>query len=90
MYTELTNNNSATVDLPILKKGMQGEAVRFLQQHLIAYDYLCAHLLSGRFDSQTEKSVQNLQRDNGLVIDGIVGFYTWRTISSMIPVVIVE
>lgn len=58
-----------TVPQRTLKRGMRGEDVKWLQWKLgISYD--------GIFGAQTEKSVKDFQRNNALVVDGIVGAKT--------------
>ena len=38
---------------------------------------------NGIFDSETEKSVKELQKNAGLAVDGIVGDRTWFELSKM-------
>lgn len=73
------------VSLPRLVRGDQGEAVRFLQQLLIALGY------DVRFDADygpsTENAVRSFQeyrRDLAQVVDGKVGTLTWRALGDEI------
>jgi peptidoglycan hydrolase-like protein with peptidoglycan-binding domain len=53
---------------PALKRGMGGEDVKKLQEKLF---------VTGTFDTRTEEAIRALQKNHGLVPDGIVGPYTW-------------
>ncbi|NER24912.1 MAG: peptidoglycan-binding protein [Symploca sp. SIO1B1] len=78
-----------TTHLPQLQSGMAGEAVRFLQQFLIARGYNL--VFDGQFGPQTEEAVSYFQHHynhfgqsnpDSLLVDGIVGKQTWRAISN--------
>jgi peptidoglycan hydrolase-like protein with peptidoglycan-binding domain len=70
---------SSKIELPVLKIGVAGEAVRFLQQRLLAYGY---HIqFTGQFGPQLDEAVKDFQyRYGGLLIDGVVGVQTWRAL----------
>jgi peptidoglycan hydrolase-like protein with peptidoglycan-binding domain len=68
---------TATRELPTLKRGDSGSAVRLLQNLLISLNYLNRDLASGSFLDYTDTAVRNFQREYGLVADGIVGIKTW-------------
>lgn len=78
--------NSITAnDLPLLRQGDSGEAVRLLQQMLLGYSEITQFPGSGSddsFDGQfgpiTENSVKAFQSYAGLNQDGEVGKNTWR------------
>lgn len=55
----------------ILKKGMQGEDVRQLQQHLFDLGYPLK--VDGIFGQETETVVRQFQEDEQLTVDGVVG-----------------
>lgn len=59
--------------LPLLKYGMQGDAVGILQ-------LLMGVKITYVFDKSTEEAVKAYQKKFGLVTDGRVGSYTWGTI----------
>jgi peptidoglycan hydrolase-like protein with peptidoglycan-binding domain len=71
---------STPASLPILRPGMEGEAVRFLQQRLTA-KRVYSGPISGVFGPQTEAAVRQLQRTNNLTVDGIVGPATWNVLN---------
>lgn len=72
------NEEVCNVDLKVLKKGSEGDAVKSLQILLIGYGYSCGSWgADGDFGSATDKAVKAYQKDNGLVVDGIVGPATW-------------
>ena len=68
-----------------LKRGMKGDAVRWLQWQLTACGYDLK--IDGSFGSLTESAVRVFQRDRKALIDGVagritknlleVGFYSW-------------
>lgn len=64
------------VDLPILKKGSKGEAVKTLQRLLNILCFSCG-IVDGIFGADTKKGVQDFQKSCGLTQDGIVGRQTW-------------
>lgn len=67
---------TTSASLPILRPGMEGDAVRFLQQRLRAKQ-LYNGPIDGIFGRQTEAAVRQLQQSNNLLVDGIVGPATW-------------
>ena len=65
---------------PELKRGDQGDDVRFLQERLAAHlqnEGIQLSAVDGDFGPITEASVQHFQRMHGLTEDGIVGDQTW-------------
>lgn len=62
------------VEHKTLRKGMEGDEVKALQQQLIALGYdLGKWGADGDFGSATENAVKAFQKDKGLAVDGIVG-----------------
>jgi peptidoglycan hydrolase-like protein with peptidoglycan-binding domain len=65
-------------NLPVLKKGSEGNSVKALQILLIGYGYSCGRYgADGDFGDDTEKAVRAFQADRGLEVDGVVGPDTW-------------
>lgn len=64
---------------PTVRYGSTGEAVLTVQKFLAAKGYQVG-ALDSRFGSRTESCVKQFQKDNGLVVDGIVGPKTWAKI----------
>ncbi len=62
--------------LPTLKKGMNNQYVKKLQEQLNMYN--CKLKVDGDFGAITEKAVIEFQRTKGLACDGIVGLKTWN------------
>lgn len=81
----------APVDMPVLKKGSTGELVKRMQDRLFTGGYYDGELtmnnhastVDGIFGSQTETAIKNLQQNNSLLVDGIVGDRTWFEISKI-------
>lgn len=73
-YYLLTGKITAA-DMPLLKKGSQGEAVKKLQQTLNGKGYKLTE--DGDFGNKTEAAVKAFQKANGLEVDGEVGPMTW-------------
>ncbi|MDY6939700.1 MAG: peptidoglycan-binding domain-containing protein [Cyanobacteriota bacterium] len=78
------NTLTSTIDLPQLKSGFSGRAVRFLQQVLVLRYYHTSITINGQFDRPTEAAVKEFQSWNGLVADGIVGELTWQALGRYI------
>jgi len=69
---------------PVLKKESKGEYVKLLQSNLIKLGYdLGKWGIDGIFGIATEKAVKEFQKQNGLVVDGIVGEKTWGSLLKM-------
>lgn len=70
--------------LLMLRKGSEGDQVGTLQILLNAYGYRDADgdilAVDNDFGANTEYAVRNFQEDNGLAVDGVVGFNTWSAI----------
>ena len=65
-----------------IKIGSRGPIVISLQQCLFKLGYnLGAAGVDGIFGQKTNDAVRQFQRDNGLVVDGIVGPLTWNKIN---------
>ena len=66
---------------PTLRKGMKGDAVKWVQEKLIAKGYdLGSWGADGSFGAQTEKAVKEFQQDHGLTADGVVGAKTYAAL----------
>ncbi|TVP66046.1 MAG: peptidoglycan-binding protein [Leptolyngbya sp. LCM1.Bin17] len=61
---------------PVLRPGMEGAAVRQLQQALTS-NGVYSGPITGFFGPLTEEAVRRLQANNNLEVDGIVGPATW-------------
>lgn len=64
-------------DLPTLKKDDKGEAVRLLQQMLLALNYITNDSFDGNFSQDVETAVKDFQAVAGVKQDGEVGPNTW-------------
>jgi hypothetical protein len=78
--------------LPLLVKGMRGEAVRDAQRKLNARLNLETKLVEdGIFGDNTDTAVRDFQRRNGLTIDGKIGpQQTWPALNAQIAVVMIK
>ena len=63
------------VELPVLKKGANGDTVRVMQNLLISYGYTI--VADGSFGSKTLNALECYQEDEGLNVDGSCGPATW-------------
>lgn len=71
---------------PTIRRGSRGDAVRELQESLLALGYdIGLSGVDGIFGQATERAVKSLQCATGLVIDGIVGPRTWAEIDRQLP-----
>lgn len=64
----------------VLRRGSFGDAVSQLQEQLVAKGFDIS--IDGDFGPATELAVMMFQKNNGLVVDGIVGQNTWSTLGS--------
>ncbi|WP_017314943.1 peptidoglycan-binding domain-containing protein [Mastigocladopsis repens] len=71
-------------ELPVIRKGETGGAVKLLQNILIALDYLDSDSRTGNFQEQTDEAVRNFQEENNLTVDGIVGPKTWDLLGGVL------
>jgi peptidoglycan hydrolase-like protein with peptidoglycan-binding domain len=65
---------SCTGEMPVLREGSRGAAVKFVQEALQAVP------VDGSFGPITKKCVMEYQRDKNIELDGVVGIQTWTTI----------
>ena len=72
---------SAQASYTTLKKGMTGDAVKEMQQRLIALGYLTG-TADGIYGTDTAEAVYNFQKRNGLVRDGVAGEKTLKALYS--------
>lgn len=68
-----------TVKLPLLKQGMQDQAVVTVQQLLTDREYYTGEC-DGIFGEATKRAVMGYQADAGLEADGEVGGQTWAAL----------
>lgn len=73
------NNSTTTTTRPVLFRGMDGPAVRELQQRLQALGFAVGQV-DGVFGEQTYNAVIEAQRRFNLEPDGVVGPATWRAL----------
>ncbi|MBC1213401.1 peptidoglycan-binding protein [Trichormus variabilis ARAD] len=66
-------------NLPTLRFGNSGVAVRALQRLLVAKGY--AVRVDGNFGALTETAVKAFQIQRNLSVDGVVGFNTWYSLT---------
>jgi len=76
-------DNSVTITDSILKKGSRGEAVKALQEKLIALGFLTGSA-DGYFGSDTVVAVKAFQRSYNLTADGIAGTSTLAALNSAV------
>ncbi|MCK9520065.1 MAG: peptidoglycan-binding protein [Dehalococcoidia bacterium] len=66
-------------DMPVVRKGSKGDAVKVLQQKLNEAGFNCG-VADGIFGAKTNKAARAYQKVCGLVQDGIVGAKTWAAL----------
>lgn len=78
-----TNETQNSTIYSTIRKGSKGSLVRMAQEKLIVKGYVLSKFgIDGNFGSETEEVIKQLQRDAGIVVDGIVGKDTWRVLNS--------
>lgn len=71
---------------PTLRKGDSGKCVTLAQTELINKGYNCGKTgADGKFGANTENAVKAFQKDNGLVVDGVIGQATWSALDGTEP-----
>lgn len=75
---------TSTKELPVLRKGDSGAAVKLLQNILMIGNFFSRDLPTGKFLDQTELAVKNFQRQYNLQADGIVGAKTWDQLGNLL------
>ena len=82
MVSEIASTKKASVEvqLPYLRKGDKGTAVRSLQALLSVRSPL---EIDGSFGKNTETAVRAIQGNAAIDVDGVVGPNTWRALLDM-------
>ena len=60
-----------------LRKGIRNSAVKVVQERLASKGYKCG-FPDGIFGRKTDRAVRLFQRQNSLVVDGVVGRNSWK------------
>ena len=71
-------NGAAQYTMPNLQNGSKGEYVKKLQEVLNSHGYDL--VVDGAFGPKTRDAVKDYQSKHSLVIDGIVGKMTWKSL----------
>ncbi|MBW4576634.1 MAG: peptidoglycan-binding protein [Aphanothece sp. CMT-3BRIN-NPC111] len=71
-------------ELPVLRKGDSGGAVRLLQNILISLRYITPESRTSNFDEKTQQAVIKFQKQYNLSADGVVGSLTWRMLGGVL------
>lgn len=79
----LSLDTITTVTMPVLYPGNNGDAVRFLQQLLLLCGFRIVKF-NANYDRYTYYGVMEFQRSHGLVVDGVVGWHTWRKLGEVL------
>lgn len=74
------DTSAPTLDRPVVKRGTTNDAVTALQKELMELGYLKGY--TGYFGTDTEQALEEFQKANNLVIDGIAGTRTWDALFS--------
>lgn len=70
-----------SVELPVIRNGDMSEAVRSMQQLLIAKRYSCGiDGADGEYGPATFAALTRFQRDNGITADGVCGADTYKAL----------
>jgi peptidoglycan hydrolase-like protein with peptidoglycan-binding domain len=72
---------NAPVNLPMLRRGSEGELVKRVQQALVEGHCEIELPIDGSFGPRTEAAVKAFQLGAALAQDGIIGPKTWKALS---------
>ena len=67
----------------LLKQGMKSSEVELLQENLKLLNF-APGIIDGIFGETTDFAVRRFQRENHLIVDGIVGDETWSAIKNRV------
>lgn len=76
--TKPKEKKTCNVVLPVLTKGDSGEAVKAMQNLLIAHGYPCN--ADGKFGDKTEKALHEFKKSKKLKVTSNCGVQTWYTL----------
>lgn len=77
----VANKGGVDVELPVLRKGNEGDSVRALQILLIGNGFSCGVAgADGDFGNKTLDAVEKYQKAKKLDVDGVVGNQTWTAL----------
>ena len=69
-----TSEDAGESMVRVLKKGMEGDDVKVMQERLMQLGYaLPEHGANGNFNQETREALQEFQKDEGLEVDGVYG-----------------
>ncbi len=74
--------------LPTLRRGYRGNSVKLLQCYLNLYGEELD--VDGAFGANTQRAVEEFQRENSLTVDGVVGRMTWSRLTRQAPLPILR
>lgn len=78
-YLGVSYKRAPNIAYPTIRRGSRGNMVRHLQYKLLSKFYNPGEI-DGVFGAKVENAVRQFQKENGLVVDGIVGKNTWNKI----------
>jgi len=81
-YLGVSYKGPSALSYPTIRRGSRGNNVRYLQYKLLSKLYNPGEI-DGIFGGGVENAVKRFQRDNGLVVDGIVGKNTWNALKKI-------
>ena len=66
---------------PTLRRGDKGDYVKLAQNDLMKLGFaLPKYGADGDFGRETENAVKEMQKQNGLVVDGVIGQRSWEVL----------
>jgi N-acetylmuramoyl-L-alanine amidase len=83
-YFNTSQDKTTTIELPVLSLDMKSETVKAMQLLLIGYGYSCGKAgADGKFGDNTAKALKSYQKDYKLVVDGVCGAKSWKSLLSI-------
>lgn len=79
---DASNYSRTLAACPVLGFGLRGKIIEIIQARLNDLNFNCG-LPDGVFGKNTKNSILSLQKSEGLIPNGIIGFSTWEKLLTL-------
>ena len=81
-YLGVSYKGPLALTYPTIRRSSRGNMVKYLQYKLLSKFYNPGEI-DGIFGARVDTAVRQFQKDNNLVVDGIVGKNTWNKLKTI-------